>query len=188
MSLVIVIGLGSSMGPRERTLRLAVAALAALPGLELLATSRLWRSRPVGGVARGAFVNAAVAVRWVGEPLALLRACQRIEARLGRRRGLRWADRPIDLDLLWAPGLVLREQGLTLPHPRLRERPFALVPLLEVQPEACDPETGRSLGPLAGGRKSELWPVGVLSRSLRARAERCIGEPLPSPLSARGPV
>ncbi len=140
-----VLGLGSNLGDRRAALALAVRLLDVTPGVEVLRTSRVYASTPVGGVAGSEFLNAAVAVSWVGSPPALLGVCQAVERRLGRGRGVRWGDRAIDVDLLWIAGLRGRWPGLVVPHPRLRERPFALAPLLDVAPDACWPNTSRSL-------------------------------------------
>lgn len=172
-----VIGLGASLGDRRRNLALAVAGLAATPGLQLVAASRVWGSPPAGGVARGAFLNAAIAVDWAGTPQALLERTRALERRLGRRPGPRWADRPLDLDLLWAEALVVDSPSLVLPHPRLYERNFALVPLLEVQVDAIDPQTGALLCALPAASTRGLCPAGVLHLRLRSGRERCIGEP-----------
>jgi 2-amino-4-hydroxy-6-hydroxymethyldihydropteridine diphosphokinase len=138
-----VVGLGSSLGHRARMLGLAVAALEAAPGLQLLGTSRLYVSPPMGGVARGAFLNGAALVTMKGTPLALLEVCKGIEQRLGRRAGQRWGDRTIDLDVLWIEGHQCAEPSLTVPHPGLPKRSFALAPLLDLVPMARHPTTGR---------------------------------------------
>jgi 2-amino-4-hydroxy-6-hydroxymethyldihydropteridine diphosphokinase len=94
-------------------------------------------------------------------PLALLDELQRIEKDLGRTRGpgdVRWGPRALDLDVLWIDGVVLEEPRLVVPHPRLSERAFALVPLLEVAPSARDPRTGAAFTPAsdAGVRRTAL--------------------------------
>jgi 2-amino-4-hydroxy-6-hydroxymethyldihydropteridine diphosphokinase len=137
------IGLGASLGDRRRALAVALAALAATPGVDVVAVSRLYRTPPAGGVARGWFLNAVVLVRTTLEPGPLLARCRAIEARLGRRPAPRWADRVLDLDLLLHGERVQDGRDPVLPHPRMAERPFVIVPLLEVAPQARDPRTGR---------------------------------------------
>jgi 2-amino-4-hydroxy-6-hydroxymethyldihydropteridine diphosphokinase len=88
------------------------------------------------------FLNAAALVTFEGTPEQLLDVLLGIEASLGRSRTLRWGPRTIDLDILWCEGIVLETARLSLPHPRLRERAFALIPMAEVCPEARDPVTG----------------------------------------------
>jgi len=156
-----VIGLGSSLGDRRRLLSLGARALDAAALIEVTRVSRLYWSPPAGGVAAGGFLNAAVAVTARCTPEALLARCLAVEQLLGRRRGRRWADRTLDLDVLWIEGLVLESPTLTVPHPRLTERAFALTPLLEVAPDAVDPRTGARFVP-AGAAGGPLAAVGVL--------------------------
>jgi len=113
----------------------------ALAGVEALASSRLYATAPVGPP-QPDYLNAAILVECTQEPAALLQALLSIEAELGRVRAERWGPRVIDLDVLWGPGLVVDEPALVVPHPRLTERDFALLPLLDVAPDARDPRTG----------------------------------------------
>jgi 2-amino-4-hydroxy-6-hydroxymethyldihydropteridine diphosphokinase len=143
-----VIGIGSNLGDRRATIEAAIEAIAALPGLELAARSSLWQTDPVGGPPQGHFLNAAVAVHTALPLGRLMRELLAIEARFGRVRGERNAPRTLDLDLLWVEGQRVRLSepdgpDLEVPHPRLHERAFALVPLLEVAPGAADPVTGK---------------------------------------------
>ena len=147
----VVIGLGANLGDRLATLREAVRRIAATEGLRVEARSRIYETDAVGGVEQPAFLNAAMLVECMKPPRALLDALLDVEASLGRDRraeAVRWGPRSIDLDILWIEGTVVVEPGLTVPHPRLRERAFALVPLVEIAPGAVDPETGeRYLAP-----------------------------------------
>ena len=145
---MIVIGLGANLGDRKKTLAAAIAAIAALPRLEVLAQSSIWRTAPVGGPPQPDFFNAAIAVRALSPPEELMRDLLAIEVRLGRVRSERNAPRIVDLDLLWQEGapVRIRRPGMPeveLPHPRLHERAFALAPLLEVAQDACDPISGK---------------------------------------------
>ncbi len=136
-----VIGIGSNVEDRLASLRGAVAALRDATRVERL--SRVYETAPVGGPPQGDYLNAAALVAYGGEPLDLLDALLAIERSLGRVRGERWGPRTIDLDVLWIEGVVLDEPRLVVPHPRLLERAFALLPLLEVAPDAVDPRSGR---------------------------------------------
>ncbi len=142
-----VIGLGSNLGSREAMLRAAVALL----GQPVVATSRLYRTPAMVLDERGPpqpeFLNAAVRVRTELAPLALLREMHRVEAQLGRVRVERWGPRTLDLDLLYWEGGAVDEPGLTVPHPGLGDRAFALAPLLDVAPE-LDPALGPRLAAL----------------------------------------
>jgi 2-amino-4-hydroxy-6-hydroxymethyldihydropteridine diphosphokinase len=145
---MIVIGLGGNLGDRQKTMEAATTAIAALPNIELVARSSVWRTAPVGGPPQPDFYNAALAVRCFSPPEELMRDLLAIEVRLGRVRSERNAPRIVDLDLLWQDGapVRIRRPGMPevdLPHPRLHQRAFALVPLLEVVPDATDPISGK---------------------------------------------
>jgi 2-amino-4-hydroxy-6-hydroxymethyldihydropteridine diphosphokinase len=145
---LMVIGLGANLGERRKTIEAAIAAIARLPETTIVARSSLWRTAPVGGPPQPDFLNAAVAVRSFSPPEELMRALLALEAEFGRVRTERNAPRVLDLDLLWreGPAVQIRRSNapqVDLPHPRLRERAFALAPLLEVLPEAADPTSGK---------------------------------------------
>jgi 2-amino-4-hydroxy-6-hydroxymethyldihydropteridine diphosphokinase len=144
-----VVGLGANVGNPLAQLRAAIAAIGGLPGTALAAVSSFYRSAPLGYVDQPDFINAAVVIETALEPAALLAALQGIEAAAGRRRSFANAPRPLDLDLLLYDGREIDEPGLTVPHPRLHERAFALVPLLELEPDAAIPGRGRAAELLA---------------------------------------
>ncbi len=104
--------------------------------------SRLYRTAPIGPP-QPDFLNAAIRGTYRGSPTQLLETCLRLEAELGRVRPLRWGPRIIDLDILWISGVRVSTSQLTVPHPRLHQRAFALHPLLDVAPDAEDPGSGR---------------------------------------------
>ena len=135
-----VVGVGANLGDRLVTMRAAVRELARFTQVEK--TSRVYATAPVGGPLQPEFLNAAVRVACEGAPLALLDALLEIEARFGRVRAERWGPRTLDLDVLWIEGLAVDDPRLEVPHPRLHERAFALVPLLEIAPDARDPRSG----------------------------------------------
>lgn len=137
----MVLGLGANLGDRLATLEDAVARIRVV--CTVRAISRLWETAPVGGPAQPDFLNGAALVD--AEPThAFLASLQHIEAELGRRRvpGVQNAPRTLDIDVLWAEGVVSDDPVLTLPHPRLAGRAFAVLPLLDVLPDAIDPRTG----------------------------------------------
>jgi 2-amino-4-hydroxy-6-hydroxymethyldihydropteridine diphosphokinase len=139
--MMAVVGLGANLGDRLAAMRAAVRELGR--SSDVLATSPVYETEPVGP-AQPRFLNAAVLLAWAGSPEELLRELLAVEARLGRVRGERWGPRAIDLDLLWVEGVVAEGVELTVPHPGLRERAFALVPLLDVAPDARDPRSGEA--------------------------------------------
>ncbi|MDX6511121.1 MAG: 2-amino-4-hydroxy-6-hydroxymethyldihydropteridine diphosphokinase [Gaiellaceae bacterium] len=128
------IGIGANLGEREATLRSAVAALAATPGVELVAVSSFRETDPVGSITdQPRFLNGAVAVETSLGARELLELLLRIEADHGRtREGPQGGPRTLDLDLLVHGDARLDEPGLTVPHPRLHERDFVLEPLAEL--------------------------------------------------------
>ncbi len=136
------IGLGANLGDLVGTLRTALQALSALPQSRLLAVSSAWRSAPVDATGPD-YLNAVACLETALTPLALLDALQAIEQAHGRERPYRHAPRTLDLDLLLMEGLVCSDERLTLPHPRLHQRAFVLLPLLELAPELSLPELGR---------------------------------------------
>ncbi|OUM98116.1 MAG: 2-amino-4-hydroxy-6-hydroxymethyldihydropteridine diphosphokinase [Paenibacillaceae bacterium ZCTH02-B3] len=129
------IGLGANLGDREAALREAVRLLDAAEGVRVLRVSPVYETDPVGYTDQPEFLNMAVAVGTTLSPEGLLALCLGIERRMGRVRTIRWGPRPIDLDLLAYDGVRMETERLTLPHPRLAERAFALVPLRDVWPE-----------------------------------------------------
>ena len=135
---VAYVGLGSNLGDREATIR---AAVAALPGV--LAVSELRETAPVGFTEQPAFLNGAVALETDLSARELLERLVAVERELGRERRERWGPRTIDLDLLLFGAETVDEPGLTVPHPRLHERRFALEPLAELDPELVVPGRGR---------------------------------------------
>jgi 2-amino-4-hydroxy-6-hydroxymethyldihydropteridine diphosphokinase len=136
----VVIGLGANIGTPELALRRAAAELSTWGAGARL--SRLYRSSPVGGPPQPDFLNAALRFAYPGPLRALLERLRAVEVAAGRVRRERWGPRSLDLDILWASGLILDEPDLIVPHPRLRERAFALRPLLDVAPAAEDPWDG----------------------------------------------
>jgi 2-amino-4-hydroxy-6-hydroxymethyldihydropteridine diphosphokinase len=136
--------LGSNVGPRAALLRRAVLLLGETPHVEVLRASSLYETPPWGKIDQPPFLNAAVELRTTLPPEDLLARSLEVERRLGRDRAVEqhWGPRPIDIDLALHGNAVLDTSALALPHPRLPERAFALVPLLELAPDLHDPRTG----------------------------------------------
>ena len=129
------VGLGANLGDHEATIRRALELLAEQDGIEVLAVSRLRETDPVGVEDQPRFLNGAAALETTLGPRALLDTLLRVERELGRvREGVRFGPRTIDLDLLLYDAEIVEEPGLTVPHPRLHERRFALEPLAELDP------------------------------------------------------
>jgi 2-amino-4-hydroxy-6-hydroxymethyldihydropteridine diphosphokinase len=140
------VGLGANLGDRERMIRRALELLDAEDGIELIAVSTLRETDPVGYADQPPFLNGAAVVDTELAPRELLERLLAIERELGRVRaeGPRYGARTIDLDLLLYGDLVVDETGLTVPHPRLAERRFALEPLHELDPDLRLPD-GRAV-------------------------------------------
>ena len=134
------IGIGSNVGERLASCRRGVEELARTPGVEVEATSSLYETSPVGGPPQRSYVYCVVRIATDLEPRALLDVCKAIERRCGREPGeMRWGPRVLDLDILTYGEEKVSEPGLEIPHPRMAQRRFVLVPLLEIDPEASDP-------------------------------------------------
>jgi len=132
---IATVALGSNLGDRAAHLAAALEALSSTAGIEMIAASPAIETDPVGLVAQDAFLNAVALIRTTLSPQLLLNVLLRIEREQGRVRDQRWGPRTLDLDLITYGDLVLDEPGLTLPHPRLRERRFVLEPLAMIAPD-----------------------------------------------------
>jgi 2-amino-4-hydroxy-6-hydroxymethyldihydropteridine diphosphokinase len=146
------VGLGSNLGDREASLSGAVDLLEANPEIQILGVSRFRETDPVGLVDQPRFLNGAVAIETELAAPDLLDRLLGIERELGRERGvgLRWGPRTIDLDLLLYGDETFERPGLTVPHPRLHERRFALEPLADLDPRLVVPGRGPVATLLAG--------------------------------------
>lgn len=129
------VGLGSNLGDRDAILTRALDLLGARPGISVVAVSSFRETEPVGYLDQPRFLNAAAAIETELPVLELMATLLDVELELGRtREGPRYGPRTVDLDLLLVDGVTMDEPDLTLPHPRLHERAFALAPLYELDP------------------------------------------------------
>jgi 2-amino-4-hydroxy-6-hydroxymethyldihydropteridine diphosphokinase len=143
MRISAYIGIGANLGEPESAIRRALSLLDAAAGVDVVAVSALRETDPVGYLEQPRFLNGAARVETTLGAQALLGVLLEVERRLGRtREGPRFGPRTIDLDLLLYGDEVIDESGLTVPHPRLHERRFALEPLAELDPELVVPGRG----------------------------------------------
>lgn len=136
------VALGANIGEPLRRIEAGFAALEALPGTRLKARSSLYRSAPVGYADQPDFINAVAMIETALDPHALLAALLAIERAQGRVRDFPNAPRTLDLDIVLYGDLVLHEPGLTIPHARMLERAFVMLPLAEIAPDAQVPGRG----------------------------------------------
>ena len=164
-----LLALGSNQGDRARTIRQALAVLDHHPAIRLLKISRLIETEPVGmdeGDAAGMFLNAAAMIETRLSPEGLLSVCLETERRFGRNRDAPgntqagYRSRTLDVDILFFEDQLIRREGLEIPHPRLHERAFVLVPLVEIAPDWIHPVFGR--------RVSELYECLKTSHTVKA--------------------
>jgi 2-amino-4-hydroxy-6-hydroxymethyldihydropteridine diphosphokinase len=141
------LGLGSNLGDKRANILRALDLLAAVCSLSRV--SSLYKTEPVGFKNQDWFLNCAVKAGTELPPRALLDALKAIEQAMGRRERIRNGPRVIDLDILLYDGLVAEQDGLVIPHPRMHERSFVLVPLREIDPSVVHPGMDKTIEELA---------------------------------------
>jgi 2-amino-4-hydroxy-6-hydroxymethyldihydropteridine diphosphokinase len=167
-----LIALGSNLGDRAATLEAAIAEIGAVDRVTVERTSRWYETRPVGGDAeRHEYLNGAALIETSLGPGELLGALQAIEARHGRQRSARWADRTLDLDLLLYDDCVIDSPSLGLPHPRMSFRQFVLEPAVEIAPQFLHPTIGWTLERLLQHLDAGADRVAIVSRDPQDRLQ-----------------
>ena len=147
-------GLGSNQGDKKANIKQAVTTLAALPDIKLLRVAPLYRTAPLGYTDQDWFCNTVAEMETSMPPLDLLEQLLVLENKMGRVRQERWGPRTIDLDLLLYGNVTMNSQKLTLPHPRMHNRAFVMVPLADLAPRLILPGYG-SAADLAGRLQQE---------------------------------
>ena len=144
---IAYLGLGGNLGDRLAALQEALASLDATPGMRWVSCSSVYETEPWGVIDQPRFLNLVAGFETTLPPDALLSACQSVEATVGRTASYRWGPRLIDVDILLYGGEVvsLATPDLQIPHPRLTQRAFVLVPLAEIAPDAIVPPDGVSV-------------------------------------------
>ena len=136
---VAYLSVGSNIGDRLHHLVEAVRTLHSHEGVEVLAVSSIYETAPVGYTDQADFLNVAICVETAVGGQELLEICQQVEQELGRERTIRWGPRTVDLDILLYGTDAIEAENLVVPHPRMHERAFVLVPLLEIAPLIAHP-------------------------------------------------
>jgi len=134
---IVYLALGTNLGDRSANLRAAIKALP--PEIKVIVESKVYETPPWGVEDQPAFLNMAVKCQTSLEPESLLKRLKQLEVQLGREKTFRWGPRLIDIDILFYDDLILESESLTIPHPRLHERAFVLVPLADIAPDFVHP-------------------------------------------------
>ena len=156
-----IVALGSNEGDKAGNIARAIAMLGAGGDIRILERSKDYRTPPWGVTSQDWFVNACIAIATTLGPHALLARCQDVENRMGRVRRERWGPRVIDVDILVHRAGALAHADLVLPHPRLTERAFVLVPLNEIAPDL-----------VIGGKSVAMWLAGIDAAGVEPLAAR----------------
>lgn len=128
------LSLGSNIGNREDNINKAISILSNNIAIEIKEVSSFYETEPVGYIQQDLFVNIAIHIATSLEPYELLRQCQDIEEKLKRKRIIHWGPRSIDVDILLYDELENADEELIIPHPRMTERAFVMIPLCEIAP------------------------------------------------------
>ncbi len=154
----IYLALGTNLGDRLANLRTAIAALP--PAIAITAESRIYETPPWGVLDQPAFLNMVVRGETGLAPQPLLEHLKQLELELGRRESFRWGPRLIDIDILFYDDLTLDTRSLVIPHPRLQERAFVLVPLAELAPDLFHPVLKKTIRDLLSSINStDIHPI-----------------------------
>ncbi len=163
-NIVAYIGLGANLGDRWLNLQQALKELAALPTIEIGPLSSVYETAPVGMTEQPDFLNMAAQVRTTLSARGLLDALLHIETEMGRTRTVRWGPRVIDLDLLVFGDIQITLPGLVVPHPRLQERDFVLMPLVEIAPTLVLPGSKQTAERVLKNLSGKLGTTGNIRR------------------------
>ena len=151
---IVYISLGSNLGDRAGNIKRAAEQLKADKRLKIREKSSIYETEPVGGPPQDYFLNQVIKIEANLTPQDLLGSLLEIEKRLGRKKGVRWGPRLIDLDILLFDNLILKEFDLEIPHPLLARRKFVLVPLAEINSELEHPVLKKKIKDILKGQKS----------------------------------
>ena len=139
------LGLGSNVGDRETQLDQAIHILNEIEGINVTQTSLIYETDPVGYVEQPQFLNQCIEIQTTLTPRDLLNACLETEQQLHRVRDIRWGPRTLDVDILLFDKQIINEDDLVIPHPRMLERSFVLIPLNDIAPNFTEPHTNKKI-------------------------------------------
>ncbi|MFJ7748033.1 2-amino-4-hydroxy-6-hydroxymethyldihydropteridine diphosphokinase [Peribacillus sp. NPDC097295] len=148
MENISYLSIGSNMGNRLDTFKKTFQLLDEHAHIKLLSCSSLYETDPVGYTDQDCFLNAVIKVETDIKPEDLLQTCMQIEQELGRKRDIRWGPRTLDLDILLYNHENVETEILSIPHPRMDERAFVIIPLMELEPDMILPKMNTSLSDL----------------------------------------
>ena len=152
---IAYIGVGSNIADKAHRCKQGIAEILRIDRTTLLAKSSLYKTQPVGHLPQDWFVNGVIKIETDLEALDLLRSMKEIENRLGRRKTFHWGPRTLDLDLLLFDDQIIDTEELSVPHPRIQERQFVLIPLAEIDHHLIHPVLKKSVQELLDNFKQD---------------------------------
>ena len=155
----VLIALGSSLGDRKSNLHRGILHLMHDSKSQVLSLSSVWQTTPVGA-AKNAFYNMCLVMRTRRPPEELMNLLLCIERRCDRLRGVHWMDRTLDLDIILYGSQIVTTRSLQIPHPRMKDRAFVMLPAVEIARDWICPSTLSSLGTLTDHSTIGMWKVG----------------------------
>ena len=141
-------GLGSNLGNKRENILSAIDRIDAYEKICIKEKSGFYDTAPVGGPPQSDYVNCVIGLETEVEPQTLLKEFKKIEIELGRKSGVRWGPRVVDLDIILFGDRIVNDHNLKIPHERMHERVFVLEPLCEISPDIKHPVSGKSISEL----------------------------------------
>jgi 2-amino-4-hydroxy-6-hydroxymethyldihydropteridine diphosphokinase len=162
MSFEAYLSLGSNLGNRTENIKGALEKLGALKGTEIVSISSFYETEPEGFKEQPSFINMAAKIETYLSPHELLENIKAIERKMGRVDSSRWGPRSIDIDIILYGDEVISEPGLSIPHKRVGERDFVLVPLSEIDGELVHPASGQKIREMISGNRGKVVKLEVV--------------------------